>query len=45
MQYFYCITVFIFEHIRTCVADDIKKGNDEKTEELVELLKKIDEII
>ena len=28
-------------HIRTCVTDDIKSGNNEKTEELVELLGKI----
>ena len=29
------------EHIRTCVANDIKEGNTEKTEELVEALDRI----
>ena len=28
-------------HINTCVADDIKEGNAEKTEELIELLGKL----
>lgn len=28
-------------HIRTCVADDIRQGKDEKTEELVALLPKL----
>ena len=28
-------------HIRTCVADGIRKGNDEKIDELVELLQKL----
>ena len=28
-------------HIRTCVAEDIRSGSDEKTEELVELLQKL----
>lgn len=29
------------EHIRTCVANDIKDGNDEKLDELLELLGKL----
>jgi len=29
------------EHIRTCVADDIKKGKDETVEELVATLQKL----
>lgn len=29
------------EHIRTCVADDVKAGNEEKLNELLELLYKI----
>lgn len=29
------------EHLRTCVADDIKNGGTEKTEELVRVLDKI----
>ena len=29
------------EHIRTCVANDIKEGNTEKTEELVGILDKM----
>ena len=29
------------EHIKTCVADDIKNGNNEKLEELVALLGKL----
>ena len=28
-------------HINTCVADDIKEGNAEKTKELIELLGKL----
>jgi DNA-binding FrmR family transcriptional regulator len=28
-------------HIRTCVADDIRKGNDETIDELVKLLQKL----
>lgn len=28
-------------HIRTCVADDIRAGNDEKVEELVKTLQKL----
>jgi len=28
-------------HIRTCVADDIRSGSDDKTEELVALLQKM----
>lgn len=28
-------------HIRTCVIDDIKKGNDETVDELVSLLQKL----
>ena len=29
------------EHIRTCVADDIRAGNDETIDELVNVLKKL----
>lgn len=29
------------EHIRTCVADNIRKGNDEVIEELVDILRKM----
>jgi len=29
------------EHIRTCVADDIRSGSDEKTEELIDILRRI----
>lgn len=29
------------EHLRTCVADDLRKGSDEKVEELTEVLKKL----
>ncbi len=29
------------EHIRTCVADDVKNGDGEKLDELIELLGKI----
>ncbi|MCM1335618.1 MAG: metal-sensing transcriptional repressor [Bacteroides sp.] len=28
-------------HIKTCVADDIRAGNDEKVDELVEMLRKL----
>ena len=28
-------------HIKTCVADDIRSGSEEKTDELVELLQKL----
>jgi DNA-binding FrmR family transcriptional regulator len=33
--------VLLGNHIRTCVADDIRSGSDEKTEELVELLQRL----
>ncbi|MBR3340844.1 MAG: metal-sensing transcriptional repressor [Clostridiales bacterium] len=33
--------VLLGNHIKTCVAEDIRKGSDEKTEELVELLQKL----
>ena len=33
--------VLLGNHIRTCVAEDIRNGSDEKTEELVELLQKL----
>lgn len=33
--------VLLGEHIRTCVADGIREGNDEKIDELVELLQKL----
>ena len=33
--------VVLENHIKTCVAEDIKSGSDEKTEELVELLQKL----
>lgn len=33
--------VILGNHIKTCVADDIRNGSDEKTEELVELLQKL----
>ncbi|MDD6254598.1 MAG: metal-sensing transcriptional repressor [Eubacteriales bacterium] len=29
------------QHIRTCVADDIRKGNDETIEELVRMIQKL----
>lgn len=29
------------EHIRTCVADNIRKGNDEVIEELIDILRKM----
>ena len=28
-------------HIKTCVADDIRGGNEEKTDELLDILKKL----
>lgn len=31
----------LIEHIRTCVADDIREGNDETIEELVMTLQKL----
>ena len=34
-------SVLLSNHIRTCVAEDIRNGSDEKTEELVELLQKL----
>lgn len=33
--------VLLGEHIRTCVAEDIKKGNDETIDELVLILQKL----
>lgn len=33
--------VLLANHIRTCVTDDIKEGNDEKLEELVTTLQKL----
>ena len=33
--------VLLGNHIKTCVADDIRSGSDEKTEELVDLLQKL----
>lgn len=33
--------VLLSEHIRTCVADDIREGKDETIEELVETLQKL----
>lgn len=33
--------VLLAEHIKTCVADDIKAGNDEKVDELVRVLQKL----
>ena len=33
--------VLLANHIRTCVADDIRKGNDETIDELVALLQKL----
>ncbi len=33
--------VLLAEHIRTCVADDIRDGKDETIEELVETLQKL----
>ncbi len=31
----------LYEHIRTCVADNIREGDDEIVEELVETLRKL----
>ncbi|MBQ4267055.1 MAG: metal-sensing transcriptional repressor [Clostridia bacterium] len=33
--------ILLTEHIKSCVADDIRKGNDETIEELTELLYKM----
>mgnify|MGYP002646867554 CR=1 FL=1 len=33
--------VLLAEHIRTCVADDIRRGNDEVIDELVMTLQKL----
>ena len=33
--------VLLAEHIRTCVAEDVKAGNDETIEELVATLQKL----
>jgi DNA-binding FrmR family transcriptional regulator len=33
--------VLLADHIRTCVADDIRSGKDETIDELVELLQKL----
>jgi DNA-binding FrmR family transcriptional regulator len=33
--------VLLANHIRTCVADDIRSGKDETVDELVELLQKL----
>lgn len=33
--------VLLAEHIRTCVAEDIKAGKDETIDELVEVLQKL----
>lgn len=33
--------VLLGDHIRTCVADGIREGDDEKIDELVELLQKL----
>lgn len=33
--------VLLGNHIRTCVADDIRKGNDDTIDELVVLLQKL----
>lgn len=33
--------VLLAEHIRTCVANDIREGRDETVEELVETLQKL----
>lgn len=33
--------VLLAEHVRTCVADNIRKGNDEVIDELVILLQKL----
>lgn len=33
--------ILLTEHIKSCVADDIRNGNDETIEELTELLRKM----
>lgn len=33
--------VLLANHIRTCVADDIREGGDEKVDELVSVLQKL----
>ena len=33
--------VLLANHIRTCVADDIREGNDETIDELVTVLQKL----
>ena len=33
--------VLLANHIKTCVTDDVKAGNNEKEDELVETLKKL----
>ena len=33
--------VLLSEHIRTCVAEGIRQGDDEKVEELIRVLKKL----
>ena len=34
------IKVLLANHVRTCVADNIRKGNDDVIDELVKLLQK-----
>jgi DNA-binding FrmR family transcriptional regulator len=33
--------VLLAEHIRTCVAEDVREGNDDKVDELVGMLQKL----
>jgi DNA-binding FrmR family transcriptional regulator len=33
--------VLLAEHIRTCVAEDVREGNSEKVDELVTMLQKL----
>ncbi len=33
--------ILLADHIRTCVADDVRNGGDEKLEELLKLLQKL----
>jgi DNA-binding FrmR family transcriptional regulator len=33
--------VLLANHIRTCVAEDVREGNDEKVDELVTMLQKL----
>jgi DNA-binding FrmR family transcriptional regulator len=33
--------ILLGEHIRTCVAEDVREGNDEKVDELVKMLQKL----